>query len=147
MSPAGERMLWMVILVAVAGTILYLRYKYHRYKANPLRIKKKVWYSGGLKMSVKIRNINKTIVEIDTPEIEFRQPHMTKRRFKVVTPGDKNIFPLGLSPQTSYEFLTEFTPLYEREPVLRKYRRVIILVKNRKGKTITRKKVKISLPK
>ena len=147
MSPSGERMLWMVILVSAALSVLFLLHSYRRYKANPLRIKKRVWYSGGLKMSVNIRNIAGKIVEIDTPVIEFRQPRMTKRRFKIVAPGDKDIFPLGLAPQTGYDFVVEFTILYERDPILRKYEQVIILIKDGKGKKITRKKVKILMPK
>ncbi len=147
MSPAGERMLWMMILVTVIVVVFLLWHAYRRHKANPLRIRKKVWYSGGLKMAVKVRNISGGIVEIDTPEIEFRQPHKTKRRFKIVAPGDKDVFPLGLSPQTGYEFLVEFTRLYEREDFLRTYRQVVIRIKGRNGKIITRKKVKLSLPK
>ena len=147
MSPAGERMFWLVILFLTALCLFILWYKYHRWKNNPLRIKKKVWYSGGLKMSVSIRNIRSTMVDIDTPVIMFRQPRMKKRKFKIVTPGDENLFPLGLSPQTGYDFLVEFTKLYEREPILRKYRQVVICVNNRHGKAITKKKVKISLPK
>jgi len=127
--------------------VFMLRREYYRWKNNPLRIKKKVWYSGGLKMSVSIRNIRSMMVEIDTPVIEFRQPRMKKRKFKIVAPGDEHIFPLGLSPQTGYDFLVEFTKLYEREQILRKYRHVAIHVKDKHGKTITRKKVKISLPK
>ncbi len=147
MSPSGERMLWMVLLVLVASLAIIIWRAWHRYKTNPLRIRKKVWYHGGLKMSVKIRNIRNAIVEIDIPVIEFRQPRMSKRKFKIVAPGDKNIFPLGLSPQTSYDFIVEFTKLYEREPILRKYHRVVIYVKDRRGKNITKKTVKISLPK
>ncbi len=146
-SPSGMRMLWMVILVLIVVLVLYLRYKYLRYKANPLRIRKKVWYSGGLKMSVNVRNVSRKLIEIDTPVIEFRQPRMSKRKFKIVAPGDKDIFPLGLSPQTSYDFIVKFTPLYEHEPLLRKYKQVIIRIKDKNGKPITSKKVKISLPK
>ena len=147
MSPGGERMLWMVILFAFIGAFLYLRHQYLRWMRVPLRIKKKIWYSGGLKMAVNVRNTGKTIAEISAPEIEFRQPHMSRRRFKIVAPGDVGIFPLGLTPQTGYDFLVEFTKLYEREPVLRKYTRVMILIKDRKGTPVIRKKVKISLPK
>ena len=146
MSPAGERMLWAVMLALLASSVFLLWRVYRRYRTNPLRIRKKLWYCGGLKMSVSIRNIRNTIVEIDVPVIEFRQPRMTRRKFKIVAPGDKNIFPLGLSPQTGYDFTVEFTKLYEREPVLRKYRRVTIRVKDRQGKTITGKKARISLP-
>ena len=135
-----------IFVLAVLGVFLLWR-AYHRWRNNPLRIKKKVWYSGGLKMSVSIRNIRNTMVDIDTPLIEFRQPRMKKRNFKIVAPGDENIFPLGLFPQTGYDFLVEFTKLYEREPILRKYRQVVIHVKDKKGKTITKKKVGISLPK
>jgi len=71
---------------------------------------------------------------------------MKKRKFKIVAPGDENIFPLGLAPQTGYDFHVEFTKLYEREPILRKYRHVIIYVKDKYGKVITKKKVKISMP-
>ena len=146
-APAGKSVLWLLILVLSASGLFMLRYNYRRWKNNPLRIKKKVWYSGGLKMSVSIRNIRDAMVDIDTPVIEFRQPRMKKRKFKIMAPGDSNIFPLGLSPQTGYDFLVEFTKLYEREPILRKYRQVIIRVKDRNGKTITKKKAKISLPK
>ena len=144
MSPAGERVLWLMILLLTVVCIFVLRRAYYRWKNNPLRIKKKIWYSGGWKMSVNIRNIRDTMVDIDTPVIMFRQPRMKKRKFKIVAPGDENLFPLGLAPQTGYEFLVEFTKLYEREPILRKYRQVVICVNNRHGKTIARKKVKIS---
>ena len=145
MSPSGERMLWLVIVLLIVICVLRLWSAYHRYKNNPLRIRKKVWYSGGLKMSVSIRNVRSMMVDIDTPVIEFRQPRMSKRKFKIVAPGDENIFPLGLSPQTSYDFLVEFTKLYERNPILRKYQQVVIYVKDKRGKTITKKKVEISL--
>ena len=147
MSPSGERMLWMLLLVSVAVSVFLLWLAYRRWKNNPLRIKKKVWYSGGLKMSVSIRNIRSMMVDIDTPVIEFRQPRMKKRKFKIVAPGDEHIFPLGLSPQTGYDFLVEFTKLYERELILRKYRKVVIHVNDKNGKKITKKRVKISLPK
>jgi hypothetical protein len=147
MSPAGERMLWTVLLILSALGILLLWRKFQIWRNNPLRIKKKVWYSGGLKMKVSIRNIRNTIVDIDTPIIEFRQARMKKRKFKIISPGDENIFPLGLSPHTGYDFLVEFTKLYEREPILRKYRQVAIIVNDKKGKRIMTKKVKISLPK
>jgi len=135
-----------MLLVLIAWGIFLLWRTYCRWKNNPLRIKKKVWYSGGLKMMVSIRNIRSMMVDIDAPVIEFRQPRMKKRKFRIVAPGDEHIFPLGLSPQTGYEFLVEFTKLYEREPILRKYRQVVIHVKDKNGKTITKKKVKISLP-
>ena len=147
MSPAGERMLWTVLLVAVAMCVFLLWRAFHRWKNNPLRIKKKVRYSGGLKMSVSIRNICRMMVDIDAPVIEFRQPRMKKRKYQIVAPGDEHIFPLGLSPQTGYDFTVEFTKLYEREPILREYRQVVIHAKDKRGKTITKKKVKISLPK
>jgi len=147
MNPSGERMLWLVILVLTALCVFLLWRAYHQWKNNPLRIKKKVWYSGGLKMTVSIRNIRDTMVDIDAPVIEFRQPRMKKRKFKIVAPGDENIFPLGLSPQTGYDFFVEFTKLYEREPILRKYRQVAIHVKDQNGRTMTKKKVGISLPK
>ncbi len=147
MSPSGERMLGLVGIILVALLVFLLWQAYRRYKINPLRIKKKIWYSGGLKMAVNIRNIRNVIVEIDTPVIEFRQPRMSKRKFKIVAPGDKDVFPLGLSPQTSYDFMVEFTKLYERESILRKYRQVIIRIKDRSGKTIAKKKVKITMPK
>ena len=147
MTPSGERMLGLVILVLIAGGVFMLWYLYQRYKHNPLRIRKKMWYSGGLKMSVNIRNVKDMIVDIDTPVIEFRQPRMSKRKFKIVSPGDENIFPLGLSPQTSYDFLVEFTKLYERDPLLRKYKQVIIYVNDKNGRTITKKSVEVSLPK
>lgn len=147
MSSKGEAMLWMILVVTIIMVVFLLWRAYRLHKANPLRIRKKVWYSGGLKMVVKVRNISQGIVEIDPPEIEFRQPHKTRRRFKIVAPGDKDVFPLGLSPQTSYEFLVEFIRLYEREEFLRSYKQVIIRIKNRSGKVITRKKVKLSLPK
>ena len=147
MSPAGERMLWLMLLFLTAVCVFLLWRAYRRWKNNPLRIKKKVWYSGGLKMSVSIRNKRSTMVDIDTPVIMFRQPRMKKRKFKIVAPGDEKLFPLGLAPQTGYDFLVEFTKLYEREPILRKYQQVVIRVNNRYGKIITKKKVKISLPK
>ena len=146
-APEGKRMLWMLLFIFTALCVFLLRRTYRHWRYNPLRIKKKVWYSGGLKMSVNIRNIRNTMVEIDAPVIEFRQPRKKKRKFKIVAPGDEYLFPLGLSPQTGYDFLVEFTKLYEREPILRKYRQVIILVKDKTGKTIIKKKVKISLPK
>ena len=145
MSPAGEAVLWLMItLLAVLG-VLVLRYKFRKWKNTPLRIKKKVWYSGGLKMSVNISNIRKNmIVDISAPIIEFRQPRMKKWKYKIVAPGDEKIFPLGLSPQTGYKFIVEFTKLYEHEPILRKYRQVIIHVNDDHGKNIVKKKVKIS---
>ena len=145
-SPSGEKMLWLMILILTALCVFLLWRAYHRWKNNPLRIKKKVWYSGGLKMKVSIRNIRDMMVDIDTPMIEFRQPRMKKRKFKIVPPGDEYIFPLGLSPQTGYEFLVEFTKLYEREPILRRYRQVVIHLRDKNGKIITKKKVRISLP-
>ena len=147
MNPSGERMLWLVVLVLTVLCVFLLWRAYYRWKNNPLRIKKKVWYSGGLKMKVNIRNIRGIMVDMDTPVIEFRQPRMKKRKFKITSPGDEHIFPLGLSPQTGYEFMVDFTKLYEREQILRKYRQVIIHVNDKNGKTITKKKVKISLPK
>jgi len=135
----------LLVLAALCAFLLRRAYRYWKY--NPIRIRKKVWYSGGLKMSVNIRNIRNTMVEIGTPLIEFRQPRKKKRKFKIVAPGDERLFPLGLSPQTGYDFLVEFTKLYEREPILRKYRQVIIDVKDKNGKTITKKRVRISLPK
>jgi hypothetical protein len=146
-SPEGKRMLWMLILVLTALGIFLLWRSFRRWKDNPLRIKKRVWYSGGLKMSVSIRNIRDTMVDIDTPVIEFRQPRMKKRKFKIVAPGDESLFPLGLSPRPGYDFFVEFTKLYEREPILRKYRQVVIHVNDKNGKIITKKKVRISLPK
>ena len=140
-------MLWLAILVLMALCVFLLRRAYRHWKNNPLRIKKKVWYSGGLKMSVSIRNIRNTMAEIDAPVIEFRQPRMKRRKFKIVAPGDEHLFPLGLSPQTGYDFLVEFTRLYEREPILRKYRKVAIMIRDRHGKMIMKKKVKISMPK
>ena len=147
MNPSGVRLLWLLALVFMALGVFLLWLAWHRWKNNPLRIKKKVWYSGGLKMKVNIRNIRGIMVDIDTPLIEFRQPRMKKRKFKIMAPGDEHIFPLGLSPQTGYDFMVDFTKLYEREPILRKYRQIIIRVKDKRGKTITKKSVKISLPK
>ena len=147
MTPSGERLPWMLLLVLAVVGVFWLWRACQRWKNNPLRIKKKVWYSGGLKMTVSIRNIRSMMVDIDTPVIEFRQPRMKKRKFRIVAPGDEHIFPLGLSPQTGYDFLVEFTKLYEREPILRKYRQVVIHVNDKNGKTITKKKVKITLPK
>lgn len=146
-APAGMRMLWMLAIMLLALSVFLLVRQYRRYRANPLRIRKRMWYSGGLKMSVQVRNISCSVVEIDAPVVEFHQPHMGKRRFKIVSPGDMSLFPLGLPPQTSYDFIVEFTRLYDREEILRRYKRVVILVKNRKGKPITRKKVKIRMPK
>jgi len=94
-------------------------------------------------MSVNFRNISDKMVDLDTPVIEFRQPRMKKRKFKIVTPGHEHIFPLGLSPKTGYDFLVEFTKLYEREPILRKYRRLKIHVNDPQGKNITQKTVRI----
>jgi hypothetical protein len=144
-APSDMPVLWITLTVAAAGAFLRLRYKYRRYKANPLRIRKKIRFSGGLKMSATVRNVSSSIVEIDTPVVEFRQPRMRRRRFKIVTPGSRDIFPLGMAPQTSYDFFVEFTPLYEREPVLRKYGRIIILIRNREGKVISSKKAKLPL--
>ena len=144
MSPSSERMLWLVMLILTALCVFLLRRVYFRWKNNPLRIKKKVWYSGGLKMSVSIRNIRNTIAEIDAPVIEFLQPRMKRRKFKIVAPGDEHIFPLGLSPQTGYDFLVEFTKLYEREQILRKYRKIAIVINDKHGKMITKKKIKIA---
>ena len=147
MSPAGEKMLWLVLFVLAVAVYFYVRRAYWRWKYIPIRIKKKVWYSGGLKMKVSIRNVRNVMVDIDTPIIEFRQPRMKKRKFKMFPPGDEKIFPLCLSPQTSYDFLVEFTKLYEREQILRQYRMVIIHVNDKNGKNITKRKVKISMPK
>ena len=146
MNPSGVRLLWLLALVLMVLSMFLLWLAYHRWKNNPLRIKKKVWYSGGLKMKVNIRNIRGIMVDIDTPVLEFRQPRMKKRKFKIMAPGDEHIFPLGLSPQTGYDFMADFTKLYEREPILRKYQQVVIHVKDKQGKTITKKRVKISLP-
>lgn len=148
-APSGMMALALVVVLSLVITFFYLRYKYRRLKATPLRIRKKTWYSGGLKMSVTVKNVSKSLVEIDTPVLEFRQPRMHKRKFKIITRGTHHVFPLGLSPQTNYDFLVEFTPLYEREPSLRKYQTVYILIngKNGKnGKTIIKRKVKIKLP-
>ena len=82
------------------------------------------------------------MVDIDTPIIEFRQPRMKKRKFKMVVPGDENIFPLGLSPQTSYDFVVDFTKLYERDEILRKYKQVVIHVNDKNGKSIRKKRVR-----
>ena len=145
-SPQGERMLYLLLFVlAVLGVYMLWR-TYRQWKNNPLRIKKKVWYSGGLKMRVNIRNISSMIVDIDAPVIEFRQPRMKKRKFKIIAPGDEHIFPLGLTTQTSYDFMVEFTKLYERESILRKYKQVVIHVNDKNGKEICKKKVHISLP-
>ena len=143
MSPAGERLLWVLLGGIVTASILFLRRAFIKWRNNPLRIKKELWYSGGLKMRVNIRNVRNMLAEIDTPVIEFYMPRMKKRKFKIVTPGEKNIFPLGLTPKTSYEFYVEFTKLYEREPILRKYRKIRIHVNDKYGKTITTKKVRI----
>jgi len=140
--------MWLMLALLAVFGVLVLRHKFRKWRNTPLRIRKKVWYSGGLKMSVNIRNIRKNmIVDIDAPIIEFRQPRMKKRKFKIVAPGDENNFPLGLSPQTGYQFIVEFTKLYEREQILRKYRQVIIHVNDNYGKNIAKKKVRISLPK
>jgi len=147
MNPSGVRLLWLLALVLMVLGVFLLWLAYHRWKNNPLRIKKKVWYSGGLKMKVNIRNIRGIMVDINTPVLEFRQPRMKKRKFKIMAPGDEHIFPLGLSPQTGYDFMVDFTKLYEREPILRKYQQVVIHVNDKQGKTITKKRVKISLPK
>jgi len=141
-------MLWLMLILLAALGFLILRHKFRKWKNTPLRIRKKVWYSGGLKMSVNIRNIRKDmIVDIDAPIIEFRQPRMKKRKFKIVAPGDEKIFPLGLAPLTGYKFIVEFTKLYESEQILRKYRQVIIHVNDNRGKNIVKKNVKISFPK
>ena len=94
-------------------------------------------------MSATIRNDSRAIIDIDAPVIEFRRARMKKRRFKIVNPGDENIFPLGLSPQTSYDFHVEFTKLYERHSILRQYRKVIIRVTDRNGKIITTKRIRL----
>jgi len=147
MSDSGERMLWLVIIVLGAWCMFMLRRAYFRWINNPFRIIKKVWYSGGLKMSVSIQNVRNKIVEIDTPIIEFCHPRLKRRKFKIITPGNNHLFPLGLSPQTNYDFLVEFTKLYEREQILREYRKVAIIINDRKGKLIAKKNVKISMPK
>ena len=98
-------------------------------------------------MRVRIRNVKNMMVDINTPLIEFRQPRMKKRKFKTIVPGDENLFPLCLAPQTSYEYLVDFTKLYELDQILRKYSKVIIHVNDKNGKTITKKRVKISMPK
>ena len=146
-SPAGERMLLTVVLIFATFAVFFILRAYQRWRNNPLRIKKKVWYSGGLKMTVNIRNTSNKMLDIDSPVIEFRQPRMKKRKFKTVNPGDESIFPLGLSPQTGYDFLVEFTKLYEREPILRKYRKLTIRVNDNHGKTVTKKSFRIFLPK
>ena len=147
MSPAGEKVLWMVVLLLVVFCVLWIRRAYRRWKYIPLRIKKKVWYSGGLKMTVTVRNIRNTMVEIDTPILEFRQPRMKKRKYRIVEKGEKNLFPLCLMPKTDYDFKVEFNKLYERDEILRQYRQVIIHINNVRGKSINKKKIKISLPK
>ena len=94
-------------------------------------------------MSVNVINISQKVVEINPPVIEFRQPHMSKRKFRIVAPGDKDIFPLGLSPHTGYDFIVKFTPLYDCDPLLRKYRQVIIRINDKVEKLITAKKATI----
>ena len=141
------RLVLLVLMVLLVAGVFLLFRAFYRWANNPLCIKKKVWFSGGLKMTVSIRNVHSAMVDIDAPVIEFRQRRMKKRKFKIVAPGDENIFPLGLSPQTGYDFLVEFTKLYEREPILRKYRQVAIIVNDRYGKTIAKKIIRISLPK
>ncbi len=141
-SPAGMRMLWMAVFLIIAVLVIWVRIKYIRYKKDPFRIRKKMWYSGGLKMSVSIRNKSKAMVEIDAPVIEFKQPRMKKRRFKIVPPGESKLFPLGLAPQTGYEFIVEFVKLYDHEPILRQYQQASILIES-KGKRLSRKKIKI----
>ncbi|MDR0714435.1 MAG: hypothetical protein LBF89_09300 [Bacteroidales bacterium] len=145
-SPAGMRMLGMAVIVLIIAAILYIRSLYRKAKRKTLRIREKMWYSGGLKMSVNISNKSGNIVEMNPPTIEFRRPRMKKRRFRIIPPGDRNIFPLGLSPQTGYDFLVDFIRLYEHEPLLRKYGHLLICVDDRSGKTIVRKKVKLKQP-
>ncbi|MDR1865948.1 MAG: hypothetical protein LBR08_10310 [Bacteroidales bacterium] len=145
-SPAGMRRLWMLAVIGVALSALYLYRVYRRRKAAVCRIKHTIWYAGGLKMSVRIRNISRDMVEIDAPLLEFRRSRMKKRRFRITPPGNRDIFPLGLSPQTGYDFSVEFTRLYERDAVLRKYRKARIVLNDGKGQTIAVKKIKIRLP-
>jgi len=141
-------MKWVVLALLAVVSFLAVRRKFRKWKNNPLRIKKKVWYSGGLKMSVNIRNVRKNmIVDISAPIIEFRKPRMKKRKYKIVNPGDESLFPLGLSPLTSYNFVVEFTKLYEREPILRKYKHVVIHVNDDRGKNIMKKRVNVLLSK
>ena len=144
MTPAGEKMLWTIALLLAVASVVYLRYVYRRWRNNPLRIKKKIWRTDRLKMKVSIRNIRNAIVDIDAPVIVFRNPRMKKRKFKIVAQGKESIFPLALHPKTSYDFWVDFTKLYEREQILRKYEKALILVNDKYGKTITKKKVKIS---
>ena len=146
MSPSGERMLWLVLFVLAVAGFFYVRRAYRRWKYIPIRIKKKIWYSGGLKMKVSIRNVKKMMIDIDTPVIEFRQSRMKKRKFKILAPGDENLFPLCLSPHTKYDFLVDFTKLYERDNILRKYSKAVIHVNDKNGKPVTKRKIKISLP-
>ena len=143
MSPAGETVMWLVVVCLALLGFFLLKRAWRRWRTCPLRIKKKMWYSGGLKMRVNVNNVSNMMVDIDTPLIEFRMPRMKKRKFKIIVPGGKNIFPLGLTPKTGYEFMVEFTKLYEREPILRKYRKVIIHVNDKNGKTISKKKARV----
>ncbi|MDR1667029.1 MAG: hypothetical protein LBS03_04975 [Bacteroidales bacterium] len=145
-SPAGMRMLGMVVIVAIVAGILYVRYIYRRAKRKTLRIREKMWYSGGLKMSVNIWNKSRNIVEFTPPTLEFRRPRMKKRRFRIIPSGDKNIFPLGLSPQTGYDFQVDFILLYDREPLLRQYEHLVICVDDKSGKQLVRKKVRLKRP-
>jgi hypothetical protein len=142
-SPAGMRMLRMTIVVVVMGVGVYLWYIYKRYKQSPFRIRTKCRYFGGLQMSVSVYNKRSEMMEINPPVVEFRQPRMKKRRFKIIPPGDKNIFPLGLSPHTKYDFVVHFIRLYDLEERLRKYRKVAIRIEDKKGKLLTRKIVRL----
>jgi hypothetical protein len=137
---------WAFIIFIIAVSAFLLLQKYKRWRTTPLRIKKRVWYSGGLKMAVNICNISKNIVEIDAPQVEFRMPRMKKRKFKIVSPGEETIFPLGLSPQTSYNFTVEFIALYEKHEILRKYKKLIIHVNDINKKSIVKQRVKLIQP-
>ncbi|MDR0815197.1 MAG: hypothetical protein LBN37_05545 [Bacteroidales bacterium] len=140
------KVLMMSTAVVIVAAVLYLRYIYRRYKKAPFRIRTKCRYHGGLQMSVSIYNKSKEMMEINPPIVEFRQPRMKKRRFKIIPPGDKDIFPLGLSPHTNYDFVVHFIRLYDLEERLRKYQKVAIRIEDKKGKLLMQKTVKLKQP-
>lgn len=140
------RVLMMATAVVIVAAIVYLRYVYLRYKKAPFRIRTKSRYSGGLQMSVSLYNKTKEMVEINPPIVEFRQPRMKKRKFKIIPPGDKDIFPLGLLPHTSYEFTVHFIRLYDLEERLRQYKKIAIRIEDKKGKRLMQKTRKLKQP-
>ncbi|MDR3095018.1 MAG: hypothetical protein LBU62_10340 [Bacteroidales bacterium] len=146
-SPSGMRVLMTATAAVIVGTVVYLRYIYRRYKKAPFRIRTKSRYFGGLQMSVSVFNKTKEMIEINPPIVEFRQPRMKKRKFKIIPPGDRDIFPLGLLPHTGYDFVVHFIRLYDLEERLRKYKKIAIHIEDKKGHLLMQKTVKLKQPK